>query len=67
MLGVDIADVIAVGDSDNDSTMIEKAGLGLAVANSCDALKELADYICEESRSYGVLEVIRRYFPEESA
>ena len=50
MLGVDIADVIAVGDSDNDSSMIEKAGLGLAVANSCDALKELADQtICDHS------------------
>ena len=49
-LGVDIADVIAVGDSDNDSTMIEKAGLGLVVANSCDALKELADQtICNHS------------------
>ena len=50
MLGVDIADVIAVGDSNNDSTMIEKAGLGLAVANACDALKELADQtICGNS------------------
>ena len=49
-LGVDIADVIAVGDSDNDSTLIEKAGLGLAVANACDALKELADQtICNHS------------------
>lgn len=37
------------------------------MANATPALKELADYICEESRSYGVLEVIRRYFPEESA
>ena len=50
MLGVDIADVIAVGDSDNDFTMIEKAGLGLAVANACDALKEIADQtICNNS------------------
>ena len=49
-LGVDIADVIAVGDSDNDSTMIEQAGVGLAVANACDALKELADQtICNNS------------------
>ena len=49
-LGVDVADVIAVGDSDNDSTMIEKAGLGLAVANACDALKEIADQtICDNS------------------
>ena len=49
-LGVDIADVIAVGDSNNDSTMIQEAGLGLAVANACDALKELADQtICDNS------------------
>ena len=51
MLGIDIADVIAVGDSNNDSTMIEAAGLGLAVANACDALKELADRtICDNSQ-----------------
>ena len=49
-LGIDIADVIAVGDSNNDSTMIEEAGLGLAVDNACDALKELADQtICDNS------------------
>ena len=49
-LGVDIADVIAVGDSNNDATMIEKAGLSLAVANACNALKELADQkICDNS------------------
>ena len=49
-LGMDITDVIAVGDSNNDSTMIQEAGLGLAVANACDALKELADQtICDHS------------------
>ena len=49
-LGVDIEDVIAVGDSNNDYTMIERAGLGLAVANACDALKEIADQtICDNS------------------
>ena len=49
-LDVDIADVIAVGDSDNDFTMIEQAGLGLAVANSCDSLKEIANQtICDNS------------------
>ena len=50
MLGVDIRDVIAIGDSKNDSSMIEVAGLGLAVANACDSLKELADQtICDNS------------------
>ena len=50
MLGVDIEDVIAIGDSDNDATLIKKAGLGLAVDNACDALKEIADQtICSNS------------------
>ena len=50
MHGVDIEDVIAVGDSNNDSSMIEQAGLSLAVANACDALKALADQtICSNS------------------
>ena len=49
-LGVDMEDVIAVGDSNNDFTMLEEAGLSLAVANACDALKELADQtICNNS------------------
>jgi hydroxymethylpyrimidine pyrophosphatase-like HAD family hydrolase len=37
------------------------------MANATPALKELADYICEHNNSYGVLEVIHRFFPEESA
>ena len=50
MHGVDLADVIAIGDSNNDSSMIEQAGLSLAVANACDALKALADQtICDHS------------------
>ena len=62
MLGVDIADVIAIGDSNNDSTMIEKAGLGLAVANACGALKELADQtICDNSEHIAKY-VLENYF-----
>ena len=49
-LGVDMADVIAIGDGNNDATMFKEAGLGLAVANACDALKEIADQtICDHS------------------
>lgn len=49
-LGVDLADVIAVGDSNNDSTLIKTAGLGLAMANASDELKAIADKtICDRS------------------
>ena len=62
MLGIDIADVIAVGDSTNDSSMIKVAGLGLAVANACDALKDLADQtICDNSEHIAKY-VLENYF-----
>lgn len=42
-LGIEISDTIAVGDSINDITMIDMAGLGLAVDNAFPELKEKAD------------------------
>lgn len=44
-LGIDIKDIIAVGDSDNDITALSCAGLGLAVSNACYNLKSVADKI----------------------
>lgn len=38
-------DTIAIGDSDNDVSMIKKAKIGIAMGNACDSLKEVADYI----------------------
>ncbi len=43
--GIPPADVIAIGDNYNDISMIERAGLGAAVANSEEALKACADYV----------------------
>lgn len=49
-LGVDRKATIAVGDSTNDATMIQAAGLGLAMENAVPALKEMADgIICKNS------------------
>ena len=45
MTGIGIENTIAVGDSDNDMSMIKAAGLGLAVSNACDELKAIADKV----------------------
>lgn len=44
---LDIAeeDTIAVGDSNNDRTIIKAAGLGLVVENGCQELKDIADAV----------------------
>ncbi len=50
LLGVDRSEVIAVGDSDNDVTLIKTAGLSLAMENASDELKAIADQtICNNS------------------
>lgn len=50
IIGVDISDTIAVGDSTNDTAIIKVAGLGLAMENACADLKAIADkVICNNS------------------
>lgn len=43
MTGIDLCDTIAVGDGNNDISMIEMAGLGLAVSNACKELIDASD------------------------
>ncbi len=59
ILGVDIADTIAIGDSTNDSEALEYAGLGLATDNAYPELKEIADEVichCDEHIMQYILE-----------
>ena len=54
-LGIDICDTVAVGDSLNDLTMIEKAGLGVATANAVPALRDAADLtVCSNDEDVAV-------------
>lgn len=45
LIGVPVPYTVAVGDSGNDITMLEKAGLGLAVKNASDDAKAVCDEI----------------------
>ena len=61
-LGIDRADTISIGDSDNDASIVEAAGLGLAVANACDSLKETADEIICSNEDHALAYVLSHYF-----
>lgn len=50
--------VCAVGDSENDNSMIEYAGLGVAMGNAMEITKEVADYICDTNNNDGVAKLI---------
>lgn len=61
-LNIDIADTIAVGDEQNDISMIVEAGVGVAMSNARDDVKEVADYVTENDNNHdGVAEVIQKY------
>ena len=62
LLGVDYSETISIGDSDNDSSITKAAGLGLAVSNACDALKQVADEIICSNEEHVVRYVLSKYF-----
>ncbi len=47
--GVPLSEVIAVGDSENDLSMIQKAGLGIAVGNAVEDVKNAANVVLQET------------------
>lgn len=62
LLGIDLADTIACGDAENDASMVEAAGVGVAVANAVDGLGERADYFARSTCNDGILaEVFEKF------
>lgn len=59
--GVNLSDVIAVGDNYNDLPMLKAAGLGVAVGNAEEALKSAADDVAPPSWEDGVGYIINKY------
>ena len=60
-LGLDRSQTIGVGDSTNDMTLLKRAGLGLAMANACDALKAEADAIICSNREHAIQYILEHY------
>ncbi len=61
MLDIDREAVIAVGDSYNDLSMIEFAGLGVAMGNAPDEVRKVADYVTLSNDEAGVAHVIEKF------
>ena len=58
---IDISETIAFGDGGNDMTMIEHAGIGVAMGNANEALKEIADYITDDVDNNGVYNALKHF------
>ena len=62
-LGLTKDDAICCGDGFNDKSMIEYAGVGVAMENAQPAVKEVADYITKSNDEDGIVEVIDKFIP----
>lgn len=60
-LGLTRDQVMAVGDSGNDRTMVELAGLGVAMGNATPEIQQVADVITADNNHDGVAEAIEKY------
>ena len=52
---------IAFGDGGNDTSMILQAGIGIAMGNAIDALKQQADYVTTSVDDDGILNALRHF------
>lgn len=59
--GVDPADVLAVGDGNNDAEMLAWAGRGVAMGQAPDSLKAIADAVTGTVDDDGLAEELSRY------
>ena len=52
---------MAIGDGSNDLSMIQAAGVGVAMENAMEMLKEQADYITASNEQDGVAAAIEHF------
>ncbi len=60
--GVKQEEIIAIGDGENDISMLKFAGKGIAMKNAMDNVKEVVDEMTDSNDKLGVVKVIEKYF-----
>lgn len=61
-LNISLKNTIAVGDERNDISMLQMAGVGIAMANAIDVVKEAADDVTRNDNNHdAIAEIIEKY------
>ncbi len=60
-LGIDPSETVAFGDGENDVTMLEAAGIGVAMKNSCEEALRAADFVTRGNEEDGVADFLEKY------
>lgn len=60
-MGIDLKETIAFGDNYNDIHMLKKAGLGIAMGNADEKVKQSADYVTNTCDRDGIAEALNKF------
>ena len=63
--GLQQHEIIAIGDNYNDKGMIEFAGVGVAMGNAPDEIKEAANYVTDTNNNDGVAKALQHFFNQK--
>lgn len=63
-LKIPLSQTAAIGDNYNDALMLSVAGLGIAMGNAPEKVRQLADQVTGTNNEVGVAKAIRRYLLE---
>lgn len=61
MLGLKKEQIMGIGDQENDLSLVENSGFGVAMENAIDRVKEAADYVTKSNNENGVAHVINKF------
>lgn len=64
-LGVNKEEIVAFGDGHNDISMVRYAGVGIAMGNAVQELKDIADYVTLSNDEDGIAYAIDKFIKEE--
>jgi len=59
--GISKDEVMCIGDNENDLSMIEYAGMGVAMGNAEESVKKVANYITDTNNNSGVAKAINKF------
>ncbi len=63
--GLKLDEVLAIGDQNNDIDMIKVAGIGVAMGNGTQEIKNEADYVTDSVDNFGFIKAINKFVFEE--
>jgi hydroxymethylpyrimidine pyrophosphatase-like HAD family hydrolase len=64
-LKIPLESTMAFGDDTNDTTMLKAAGIGVAMGNAYDEVKQSADFVTKDCDDNGVAFAVRHFLWEK--